>query len=82
MEQKDTTKAASETSGHLLVFVGFVLLIISLTIGNVLMAERFLSNFGLGILAQNSSAMLWAGIASIVAGAFVVVTSGVDVDVE
>jgi hypothetical protein len=82
MKRTETTGAASGVLGYSLVFVGFVLLILSLAVGNVLMAERVLANVGLSPLAQNSSLILWGGLAAIIIGAFIVVTSGVDVDVE
>ncbi|MFP4175454.1 MAG: hypothetical protein ACLFSW_06745 [Halobacteriales archaeon] len=82
MKRNGSTEAVTETSGYILVFAGFLLLILSLAIGNVVMAERFLSNMGLAPIARNSSIMLWGGLAAVVVGVLIVVTADVDVDVE
>jgi len=82
MKRKDPTRAATEAVGYLLGAVGFVLVILYMAIGNILLAQSVLSNMGLGVLARNTSLLLWGGLAAIVVGVIAVVTSGVDVDVE
>ena len=82
MKKTDTEKAASSAVGYLLAAVGFVSVILSFALGFLPMVDTILGSLGLGFLVENSGLLLWVGIAAVVVGVLVVVTSDVDVDVE
>lgn len=80
MKKNKSAEAASENLGYLITFVGLLSVLVSLFIGNILMANRVLRNFGLGFVAENASLLLWLGLGMAVVGILVVVTSNVDIE--
>jgi len=80
MKRRDTEKAASSVLGYLLASLGFVLVILSFALGFLPFVDTVLESLGLVYLVENSGILLWGGIAGVVVGVFIIVTSDIDVE--
>jgi hypothetical protein len=80
MKRRDTEKAASSALGYLLASLGFVLVIFSFALGFLPFVDMLLESIGLTYLVENSGILLWGGIAGVVIGVFILVTSDIDVE--